>query len=672
MRFLYFTLTPLCIFLFSVIHSDAPEIIRFNFTSSELKILPGNSGEKNKGYGCNGVLKDEDQIGDFAIASEFHQNACYCDENFSNKNYTVELGSVASTDGSQTFVAVRVHPPASTAAKFLASKHLGFVRAKEMMGVYELDDGLLSKAFKTSKKGGLTGGFLRIENFYLSNLDRPRVYVFIPLSAKFSPYSPMGGGVEAARIFNDGNFVLEKYRIPVKGNIFNGNRDFNNGPGSYGGVYGHNRTYFMSPQPDGIAVVWQDQKSDEVFATFIKNNFTAHRQVKLAHERNFLLAAATVDDKGNVYHLMIERSRDASTFATRRVTAFKANAQGRGNRRMTLNGGQSELNIAEFNPDKSCSMAYSNGKLGILISRQMHRSGDGLNHQGAIAFVLDAETLHLDKNFGQTSGHSFGNVTTVDSDGNFLAVDLGDNYPRGVNLHRFNGTEKVSRLFFSVKTQHGTDARSNAGKGYPIYKEISGGGKTYYQWSNDTNTYAEIGGVDEMQNGIALVFAGEPNSSGYALDNSRVGAILNDARNVGFIFVKKNFTEADAVLSKGINEKGGFYTFGGTFAPQENKGVVWLTRYRDVENQNATRVKTARLDGNRLLVLHEIWNRRGYGSSVLSILQTDKGKLEKSINIGALMPLGWRDDLIVKEGFVYAVTGNGVDDKLEIIQIEVK
>ena len=74
--------------------------------------------------------------------------------------------------------------------------------------------------------------------------------------------------------------------------------------------------------------------------------------------------------------------------------------------------------------------------------------------------------------------------------------DLGDNYPRGIHLHRFpltnaQGRESIKhRVVYGFKTKHGTSARSPAGKTYDEYTEISGGGNTFYKWSNDNNVYA--------------------------------------------------------------------------------------------------------------------------------------------------------------------------------------
>merc|ERR1719203_2623426 len=115
----------------------------------------------------------------------------------------------------------------------------------------------------------------------------------------------------------------------------------------------------------------------------------------------------------------------------------------------------------------------NSGLIGVVLSRTMTTASDGLNHQGAIAFVLDAATLDVLRNHGQTSGHSFGNSLLLTSDGDFLSMDLGDNYPRGIHLVSFNRDSKENFVPYSFKTKHGTSPTSPAGKTFPEYTEIS-------------------------------------------------------------------------------------------------------------------------------------------------------------------------------------------------------
>jgi len=111
---------------------------------------------------------------------------------------------------------------------------------------------------------------------------------------------------------------------------------------------------------------------------------------------------------------------------------------------------QSALNVYEFFQSGS-SLAWdtTSNHLGWMLSRTMTKSGDGLNHQGCIAIIIDGNTLDIIANKGQTSGHSFNNFIDVDgtsSNGDFVAVDLGDNFPRGINVHKLSASSKIGKV----------------------------------------------------------------------------------------------------------------------------------------------------------------------------------------------------------------------------------
>ena len=109
-----------------------------------------------------------------------------------------------------------------------------------------------------------------------------------------------------------------------------------------------------------------------------------------------------------------------------------------------------------------------------------------------------------------------------------------------------------------------------------------------------------------------MLFSGEQPT----LDNSQAKKTLNAPRNIGFVKVPRDMDDK-RVLSKGPVEKGGFYNFGGGWAPQENKGVTWLTHSKSMD-QNACRIKVTKLTNGQVLVYFETWNGGGesmHGSS---------------------------------------------------------
>ncbi|CAN5950655.1 unnamed protein product [Sphagnum jensenii] len=98
----------------------------------------------------------------------------------------------------------------------------------------------------------------------------------------------------------------------------------------------------------------------------------------------------------------------------------------------------------------------------------------------------------------------------VRSDGVFSGINLGDNYPRGINHWHFTTGKLDTRLVYAFKTLHGVESKSPAGASYPIYSEISTDDKKFYKWSNDNMTYTELGapGLAESADGTFIFFAG--------------------------------------------------------------------------------------------------------------------------------------------------------------------
>jgi hypothetical protein len=103
---------------------------------------------------------------------------------------------------------------------------------------------------------------------------------------------------------------------------------------------------------------------------------------------------------------------------------------------------------------------------------------------------------------------------------------------------------------------------------YKEYKEISVGGKKFYKWSNDNEVYTELSapGFDELDDGYIVFFIGEMP----ALDNSKVGESVNTPRNVCFTKISK---DQKTKLSKGGEETGGLFDFGGGWKDLKNEGI---------------------------------------------------------------------------------------------------
>lgn len=388
----------------------------------------------------------------------------------------------------------------------------------------------------------------------------------------------------------------------------------------------------------------------------------------------FSLAAATLDDKANPYYFLIERSVNYSTMKTRRATAYKTDLNGKEILSKQYDTSEAGFNIANYGAGmgqsqfSSASLVYKNGLLAFMVGRTMH----GEHHQSAIIVVLNALDLSIRRNHGQAASHSLGNMIIPSNEDDFLAIDIGDNFPRGISLYRFNAETRDGRLIYSVKTHHAESEREIGGKKTPVYAEISEPNRKFYQWSNDNTPYCELDGINETKDGIAVFFTGEPDDAGKSLNNRRAREVLNDARNLGFIYLKKDFTKPDSILSEGITEKGGFYTFIGTYSEQENKGIKWLTNFHDLNKQNVSRVKTVSLNDQQIFILYENWTKDNHISTQLNIFDPTKESMLVSENIGPYMPFTWRQDLYIEDNQIYVPTGSLVDSKIEINIIKLK
>lgn len=661
-----------------------PDLISYQFTSQQSKTLPGKSAEKLDGYAvCDGNIAEADQLGRLAVVALFSQNWCYTDGRYNNNNYQVEQGSVS--DGKNQFDAYRIYEPTSKATEFLGSQHVVYYRfpTQEDYTVYQINGNEVNKVAQVAAAKIDTTQFVKIDTLTVSKISNSTVYMFVPSSQRISSFTELATNTEGARINRTALGDVLKYRYAIDGKVFDTKSDFDYSPNTHDNVYGLTRQFFPVAKSNGqLGIVWQNKQNFAVNITWLATELNAQETMSLASGVDSDLAAATTDGEGNIYFLTIQRGdgTEGGIDVARTATLYKYSVSGQALAQQTLDTSKENLNIVTFGDSNSASLQYLDGKLGLIVSRQMHKADDGLNHQGAIAVVFDSNTLKMLKNFGQTSGHSFENVLTTSITGEFIGIDLGDNYPRGINLHKFDATQLNSQVVYTFKTQHGTTPASPAGVTYPAYPEISTGTTQYYQWSNDNRTYTELGGVIGAAFGYTIVFAGEATPDGKALDNSKVGEYLNDPRNIGLIQVKHNFenfagTEWNEVPdglanTQGMTETGGFYTFGGKWSKQRNTGVVWLTHYQDKTQENVSRLKTVKLDNGNLLLLWEKWTPTKYVNTYAMLVSEVGTPLGEAVELGTQVRLNRRDDVWQAGNQVYIVAGNQAEQKLELVVLK--
>ncbi len=384
-------------------------------------------------------------------------------------------------------------------------------------------------------------------------------------------------------------------------------------------------------------VLWQDESTHKVHVTWVDASLESCRTVDLGGMEGGTLAAGTADPKGNLYYLMIEsRARGGDDDASLRASLYLAAADGKPLRETALDTSKEKVNMIGYAGRWSGSMAVSKGTGCMILPRQMHRSQDGLQHQSAIAasFGPDLSGFQV---IGPTSSHSFGNLLTVNSTGEFIGLDLGDNFPRGLHLHRLSRGSLESSVIFTYKTAHSMDP----GNGYPAYPEISGKGRTFYKWSNDNETYTELGGVVETKSSYEVVFATDRSPDGKVLDCSRIG-VAGEPRDLAMLKVVKEFgrggdsTQVDDSLMSGLprgstSESGGYFNFVGKWVPQRITGVQWLTHHAVGEAAHAPQ-PVRRKDGSLLI----LWEKSGPGGESLWATTVDESgkKPAESVDLG--------------------------------------
>lgn len=131
------------------------------------------------------------------------------------------------------------------------------------------------------------------------------------------------------------------------------------------------------------------------------------------------------------------------------VTGYRADKNGNVTVTKVFDTQRNGINVYEyFASGSSLAWNTNTNSLGWMLSRTMVQSGDGNNHQSCIAVILDASTLDIISIQNEISRHSWNNyIDTYEADRkDFLAVDLGDHFPRGIHVHRINNETHTSKV----------------------------------------------------------------------------------------------------------------------------------------------------------------------------------------------------------------------------------
>ena len=140
--------------------------------------------------------------------------------------------------------------------------------------------------------------------------------------------------------------------------------------------------------------------------------------------------------------MIISMDKLSSKYASAACSALKVDSKGKqlvARKLATDNKGG--LNVHKYHL-ASLVWNVADDALGLVLARKQLPSSDGINHQAGILEILDAKDLSVMQDRGRTASHDFGDSFHLSEDGKFLGTNIGDMYPRGIQLIDFSRTSK--------------------------------------------------------------------------------------------------------------------------------------------------------------------------------------------------------------------------------------
>jgi len=609
---------------------EAPELL---MTEQEAVTVSG------KGRGT-----PSDWTGRIGLALLFYQGNYWTDDTYSARSYTITPLSIQDNQGLfGSLEAYRISPPLlSSNLKFIASGNSIFFKptSTENHVVYLIVDKQLGGNMAADAIHFKQHALVKLETLDVAKLNKDGLFTLQSLQAHklkqasdllIVPQRISLASSEPGTLFATTSLgTSAQFKFPVPGLQSDTALLDAESRGPAGNRYGTLRQTQLQSLPDGRLVwTWQNAQRTINLGTIFPDGKSTN--VPLPVSLSMLLATAFTAE--HVYYITVGDGNNPT------IKLVKTDHKGKLVASRVLSNTKEEFNVfAQGN--YPVSLVYGNGTLALILSRTMQKSSDGLNHQGSIAASFNAETLATIKNLGQNSGHSFNNRMIFDGEA-FISLDLGDNYPRGVIMHRITPEQKQSRIIYTFKTHH-------PNKPSP-YRQGLGPG----QWSNDNETYTEFGDIVDTGSAYAVLLAGEK-----SWRNETTGKSLNEARNLSFVLVSRNFTttsrQVDNIVSPAVVISKGedtpefhFYTFDGKKSLQKRVGTIWLTNYQNMATENATRPKLVKTPDGNLLALWEVWSADTYRSTRAMLLSPSGEPKSSEIDLSTSLRLSRESTPIV-------------------------
>ncbi len=347
-------------------------------------------------------------------------------------------------------------------------------------------------------------------------------------------------------------------------------------------------------------VVWQDPKSKEVYVTWVGKDLSTLSCFPLPlQDVKSDLTAVAWGPEGTLYYLLLEpKPTPRPENEPGKAALYRVQADGK-----LLNEASVDLKPGAFNwwfATGRCHMAYANGSLALHLPRTMcngNPNGEGIHHQASMSAIYSEDLSSLTM-LGNPSSHSFGSILAATSSRDALGLELGDCFPRAMQLHRISGGTRQSKIIHNYKANLIT-----------INKETEP-----MEVCHDANTYTELGGVVEGAQCYSVFFSTDGSPKFPVLDFSLAGK-KGVPRNLAMMRVSKDFDQIqsyydvqDEMVVPGAIpaapvETGEFRNFTGELCKQRSTGLIWLTDYAEGEAAHAPHV--IRRNNGTMLVLWE-------------------------------------------------------------------
>lgn len=451
---------------------------------------------------------------------------------------------------------------------------------------------------------------------------------------------------------------LTKSSIPVPGHPFDTGSEDRFGPNEWANQYGVSPKIVPVVNKDGtITVAWQDRDYSrgkdsknwpDVHVSDLSTEGKLLKDVHVPLEmENF--GGFTKDADGQLYVFAYQNNAEGVYKPNMRLIKYSGN----GERLASFDADPQFFNAMNPLQASTARLAAANGVVAVHFGKLRYKDAKGVNHQNSSFLLIGTDSMAMisDKTYEWTASHSFDQRLIWDGK-NFVYTDLGDDFDRGVLINK-------------------------NGKGHVLFTY-----KLNLAGSNN-NTFSELGGLVTTGNGYLVSGVSEGDLGNIQLPVEK--GLMGKSRNAFVLLVDPDFEKLpdrivngkserylvndDVVISQGVASEVVLFGTGSEAKSQQNVGVIWLTNYSDVEKENASRPKLAKIGDDRYVALWERWTRNTYLSTYYCVVN-GRGQVVKAVTDLGPFPLPRGDDVVGGNGTVSWISGENFDEKLDVYTLK--